>query len=129
MLTNLRETVTGNVVEVPASAPAVSFVVSWLTSGATGEIAPPTSDAELFVSVVRLADFLQIDQLYGWLLSSLRGLSLLRACYAGVPNLTDLLCSSPMSTKITGKTLTMLPSSAGTYSPACAISVSIQGIR
>ena len=46
MLTNLRETVTGNVVEVPASAPAVSFVVSWLTSeGLLERRAKPAADS------------------------------------------------------------------------------------
>ena len=62
MLTNLRETVTGNVVEVPASAPAVSFVVSWLTSeGLLERRAKPAADSgmsERFEGQVKHAMFL-----------------------------------------------------------------------
>ena len=62
MLTNLRETVTGNVVEVPASAPAVSFVVSWLTSeGLLERRAKPAADSgmsERFEGQVKHAMFM-----------------------------------------------------------------------
>ena len=63
MLTNLRETVTGNVVEVPASAPAVSFVVSWLTSeGLHERRAKPAADSgmsERFEGQVKHAMFMR----------------------------------------------------------------------
>ena len=95
MIAGLLETAGSGVVDVPASAAAVKLVNEWLE--ATEKSTPSTSDPELYVSLVRLADFLQLDQLYGRLLCSLGGgdsLSLVRACYRGVPNLVALLCSS-----------------------------------